>query len=241
MFTEVTTAPRAVLPFNQQKSTATIDFKTLTRLNGHERSYTAGQSILEQGERCKDVVILLEGYAICQKMLENGNRQILDLILPGDILGFCAPETLPYGLEAKTPCRVAILPQRAFRELLMTSPDVCLKCAETFARAETRALERLSQVERHSAKQRVAGFILEMMSRIRTTQSNAVEIPMTQIDIADMLGLAHETVCRVLVGLRKKGFATWRNGKLQVHSMSGLRAIIGDEFLDEDENLLIAA
>jgi hypothetical protein len=50
----------------------------------------------------------------------------------------------------------------------------------------------------------------------------AIDLPLTQHDVADMLGLAHETVCRVLVSMREKKLATWRNGQLKIQNFDRL-------------------
>jgi CRP/FNR family transcriptional regulator, anaerobic regulatory protein len=104
-----------------------------------------------------------------------------------------------------------------------------LKCVELFASAEMRALERLSHVGRRSARERVAGLVVEIAQRLNRSDRREIELPMTQIDIADMLGLAHETVCRALVAMRNQKLTTWRNGKLQIHNLTGLMTIAGIE------------
>jgi CRP/FNR family transcriptional regulator, anaerobic regulatory protein len=213
--------------FSAVEMNAMLDARTAIK------SYCPGQTILAQGEKPNDIMIVIEGWVICQKFLEDGSRQILDLLLPGSILGFQVSENAPYGVEAKTDCRVAILPRAAFHRLLMKSPALCLKCVEYFAHDELRVLERLSHIGRRSAKERVAGFVVEIALRFKsvkgTCNQNTFELPLTQIDMADMLGLAHETVCRVLVAMRDAKLTTWRNNKLQIHDLEGLMDIAGVE------------
>jgi CRP/FNR family transcriptional regulator, anaerobic regulatory protein len=194
------------------------------------RSFAAGQSMIRQGEPCTEVYVLLGGWAICQKMLEDGGRQILDLVLPGHIFGFNVLGGASYGVEAKTDCTAVVLSREAFNALLLRAPNVCLKCAEVFASAELRAFERLSQVGRLNARQRVGGLIVELAVRLRDLNEGAASrlaLPLTQLDIADMLGLAHETVCRVLVAMRNMKLTTWRNGRLEIHDLERLMEFSG--------------
>jgi CRP/FNR family transcriptional regulator, anaerobic regulatory protein len=235
-------------PFNQNSSAIlnATDLEAFSRVRSSIRNFKPGQSVIQQGESCNEVFILLDGWAMCQKLLETGSRQILDLALPGNIFGFTVTGTSPFGVEAKTPCRVAVLSRQAFCDTLLEVPSVCLKCAEIFAQAENRALERLSQMGRYSARERVAGLIVELVTRLCSSAgmvNHSIELPLTQLDIADMLGLAHETVCRVLVAMRKEKLTTWRSGKLEVHNILGLVRIAGvdldrwDESLCEDQRL----
>lgn len=207
-----------------------LDALSLTRRN--VKSFAAGQTMIRQGEPCNDVFVLLNGWALCQKMLEDGGRQIVDLVLPGNIFGFNLNGSAAYGVEAKTDCKAAVLSREEFKRLLLNAPGICLKCAEVFASAEGRAFERLSQVGRLSAKQRVASLIVELACRLRDVQDFSaarLELPLTQIDIADILGLAHETVCRVLVAMRNMKLTTWRNGALEIHDLDGLIEISGND------------
>jgi CRP-like cAMP-binding protein len=214
----------------------TSDLDVLDRGRHLHRTVPAGQDILRQGERNASVYILIEGWALCYRVLDDGQRQILDLVLPGGILGFGFSRSLPYGVEAKTPCKVAVFSRDSFLSALLKTPDLCLKCAELFALAEARAFERLSRVGRLGAKERVAGLIVELARRL-TGNGNGngngeewlVKLPLTQHDIADMLGLASETVCRALMSLRRQRLTTWQNGKLEIHDLPGLIAAAGED------------
>jgi CRP/FNR family transcriptional regulator len=196
------------------------------------RTISAGQSFVAQGETCDHVYIMLEGWAICQKMHEDGCRQILDLVLPGSILGYGRTRNTPYGYEAKTDCKVIAIPREAFSDVLLRSPKLCLRCTEIFATAQSRAFERMSHLGRLTAKERVAGLIVELATRLQETEGTAtasIGLPLTQQDIGDMLGLAHETVCRILVAFRTQRLTTWRAGKLEIHNLVNLADIAGSD------------
>jgi CRP/FNR family transcriptional regulator, anaerobic regulatory protein len=192
----------------------------------------AGYDIFQQGGACKNVYVLLEGWAFCYRVLEDGHRQILDLALPGSVLGFHFEKTMPYGVEAKTSCIVAVFSREAFVASLLKSPHLCLKCAELFASAEARAFDRLSRVGRLSAQERVAGLIVELATRLRAYDNEyetQIRLPLTQQDMADMLGLANETVCRALKALRKQGLVTWLGGKIEIFDLETLVEAAGED------------
>jgi CRP/FNR family transcriptional regulator, anaerobic regulatory protein len=196
------------------------------------RVITAGHDIVQQGDRRNHIYVLLEGWAFCYKILEDGHRQILDLALPGSVLGFHFSKALPYGVEAKTTCKIAVYSRETFLSALLKAPDLCLKCAELFAYAETRAFNRLSRVGRLGARERVAGLVVELVERLHANGINRsvqLDVPLTQQDIADMLGLANETVCRALMSLRKQRLTTWHNGKLEIHNLEALIDVAGED------------
>jgi CRP-like cAMP-binding protein len=191
-------------------------------------SVKAGHAFIEQDDTPTHVFILLEGWACYQRVTEDGNRQILDLAMPGSILGLSNESCARYGIEAKTNCRALAMPQEEFRKVLMQSPDLCVKCIDAFASSESRAFGRIVQVGWSHAPERIAGLIVELALRFGPSNSNepiVVDLPLTQHDVADMLGLAHETVCRVLVSMREKKLATWRNGQLKIQNFDRLVAM----------------
>jgi CRP-like cAMP-binding protein len=83
-----------------------VELNALLAIRSGIKTFYPGQAVLDQGERPTDILLVLEGWIMGQKMLEDGSRQILDLALPGSILGFHMCEHAPHGAEAKTECRV---------------------------------------------------------------------------------------------------------------------------------------
>jgi CRP/FNR family transcriptional regulator, anaerobic regulatory protein len=196
------------------------------------RKLEVGNTLFGQGSHSDHVYVLLAGWAFCYKVLEDGRRQILDLVLPGGILGFNATEFAQYGVEAKTDCKVAVFNRQSFNLTLLKDPALCLKCANLFAHAETRALERLSRVGRLSAVERVSGLIVELARRLNAIDEQrhgALRLMLTQAEIADMLGLAKETVCRALMALRKSQVVRLDGGVLAILDFDGLLEAAGDD------------
>ncbi len=199
------------------------------------RKLEPGVALFDQGSHSDNVYILLEGWAFCFKVLEDGRRQILDLVLPGSILGFGVTEFMHYGVEAKTDCKLAVFNRQSFTTTLLQSPKLCLKCANLFAQAETRALERLSRVGRLSAVERVSGLVVELAMRLHAigeSRKGALKLMLTQAEIADMLGLAKETVCRALMALRRAGLVAMEGKVLAILDLDGLLNAAGDDSED---------
>lgn len=213
----------------------TDDINQLSRGRCFVRKLESGVTLFDQGSHSDGVYVLLEGCAFCYKVLEDGRRQILDLVLPGGILGFNAVEFAHYGVEAKTECKFAVFKHQVFTSILLQSPTLCLKCANLFANAETRAFERLSRVGRLSAVERVSGLIVELVMRLHAvgeSRTGVLKLMLTQAEVADMLGLAKETVCRALMSLRRAGLVRLEGKVLDILDFNGLLDAAGDESED---------
>jgi CRP-like cAMP-binding protein len=203
------------------------------------RTIGKGQSIIDQGEDRETVYILRSGWAFRYQTLSDGKRQILDFIFDGTLIGFGSGKTNSYGVEAVTNCKVASLPQIQFRRLLNKCPSLAIQVAERVSDSEMRAHEHMTSLGRRSARERIAGLIVELTSR---TLSNGVgargkrlELPVTQIMIGDALGLSNEHVCRILGKLANDGVISFNRHTLEVLDET---ALIREAGVDMDDLLL---
>jgi CRP-like cAMP-binding protein len=184
------------------------------------RSLRAGETLYFQGDDAKHVYLLLDGWAFRHHSLEDGRRQILDFALSGAVFGFPATGVLTHTVEALTPCTFSVFARDNLFDLLQRVPILGLRFMEMMAGAEARAFDRLTSVGRRSARERVANLLMELLLRARCIESAdspaRMALPLMQPHIADALGLASETVCRVLAAMRKDRVLVLRSQKLEV-------------------------
>jgi CRP-like cAMP-binding protein len=233
--------------------------KTLGRLDAGERakleavhwsarSLAKGSTIIDQGTERTAVIILLSGWAFRFQTLPDGKRQILDFIFAGSLAGFGRGETNNYGVEAVTDCKLASISYTQFRRLLSACPSLAIHIAERVSDSEMRAHDHITSLGRRSARERIAGFIVELAAQTSAITGNGArrsfELPVTQIMIGDALGLSNEHVCRVLGKLANDGVLHFDRHTLEVLDEV---ALVREAGLDEVEcashlqNLVLAA
>lgn len=195
------------------------------------RTLQAGESLYFQGDDCRKVYLLLDGWAFRHQSLEDGRRQILDFALPGGVFGLPGTGVMIDTLEALTPCTFSVFSRDSLRELLQQVPILALRVVELLANAQIRAFEHLTSVGRRSARERVANLLMELISRSPQPngQRPSISLPLMQPHIADALGLASETVCRALSAMRKDGIVVLRAHRLEVLDIDRLASEAGVE------------
>jgi CRP-like cAMP-binding protein len=196
------------------------------------RSLTAGESLYFQGDDCRSIYLLLDGWAFRHQSLEDGRRQILDFALPGTVFGLFGSGAMTHSVEILTPCRFSVFTRDNLCELLQCVPTLALRFVEHLANAEARAFEHLTNVGRRSARERVANLLVELLMRAHQLNSAGtprMTLPLMQPHIADALGLASETVCRTLAAMRKDGIVVLRAQKLDVLDIGRLADEAGIE------------
>ena len=175
------------------------------------------------------LTLILEGWACRYKQLEDGRKQIISLLLPGDL---CEPYGLlprftSHSLGALTPVVLAKVPPDVVRNAARISPrieealwrDMLVGIAENH--------ERVVNLGRRSASERLGHLFCELHVRlgmVGLADETGYEMPLTQIDLGDLLGLSSVHVNRSLQGLRAMGLVSLRGRRLTIHDPEELRA-----------------
>ena len=204
----------------------------ILRLPMHVMQVRADQDIVREGDRPTRSFALLEGFACTYKTTDAGKRQITAFHIPGDIpdLQSLHLKTLDNSVQTITPCRVGFIQREDLRELCHAYP----RLADAFWR-ETLIdgavyREWVLNVGQREAYGRLAHLLCELMTRMRAVglvQGHTCELPMTQSELGDALGLSTVHVNRTLQDLRGAGLITLKGGSLTVDDWDGLVRVAG--------------
>jgi CRP/FNR family transcriptional regulator len=172
-----------------------------------EREYAAGEEIFRQEQAADHVYSLRSGHATIQRLTDDGRRQVLLFLFPGDFIGFTSEDRFHYSASAITPVRACRFERRALEDLIRGFPEMDRKLRFTFTRAADANFELLFSLGRKDAVQKVASLLWYVSYRQRKggQPGNPVHLPMRRGDIADFMGLTTETVSRVFTQLRQAG------------------------------------
>jgi CRP-like cAMP-binding protein len=191
-------------------------FKPLSRnelavINDIKRDHLtlpAGAEIIRAGQESGELYTLYAGWAFRFKTLPDGRRQILNFLLPGDLLGLQAAmfEAAQHGIEALTDVELCLLPRRKVWELFGRMPELAFDVTWLGAREESRVDENLVSAGRRSAAERIAALILILYKRaeaLALVENRTFAFPLSQQHIADALGLSLVTPTRHWRGCRE--------------------------------------
>ncbi|HEV8388571.1 MAG TPA: Crp/Fnr family transcriptional regulator, partial [Dongiaceae bacterium] len=183
-----------------------------------------GAQMLSQGAVSPHLYSLLQGVLFRFKMLEDGRRQIVNFLFPGDMIGLqgAMEDPLLYGIEAVTEARVCIFQRERFLELFGVHPRLGFDVAWLAAREESALDEHLMSVGRRSARERIAYLALFLFLRGRATGLSGrtyLNIPLTQAQIADTIGLSVVHTNKTLQSLRRSKVIEWTPERIGIHDM----------------------
>jgi CRP/FNR family transcriptional regulator len=137
----------------------------------------------------------------------DGDEQILNFLIPGDILGLDGLDTQQYGSSAIAlqTSAVCAVPLQQFRSILAELvPGWLIKLATDNLSKQGRNITLLNKKK---AKARIAAFLIDMADNYKSLgcSDKSFELSMSRDDIGNYLGLASETVSRTLTQLQQEG------------------------------------
>ena len=190
------------------------------------------QDLIREGDRPGPVFVVLEGWAIRYKVLPSGSRQIMAFLMPGDAcdlnIGMLAE--MDHSIQTVTQAKVARIAGEAMSDLMTTHP--CIARAMYVAQLVDEGTLRawIVSLGRRSSAERAAHLLLELYVRgvrISATQDDEIELPLSQVVLADALGMTPVHINRVLQELRQSGAIMLRRGVLRIQDPAALTRISG--------------
>jgi CRP-like cAMP-binding protein len=167
------------------------------------RHFDAGATVRPAGQPRNAVFVIEQGWIYSSRVLPAGGRQLLELLLPGQVagLGEFGLERPLSALHALGETVVREVAWDRLRSCMCESPDFSENFALLVARERLMLEERLTSLGRRDALQRLGHFLLEMHHRIRPP-ADRFRLPVTQQFLADLLGMTSVHVSRMLTELR---------------------------------------
>jgi CRP-like cAMP-binding protein len=205
-----------------------IDF--IQSLKVGELVVSARGTILREGDKPERLFTLLAGWAFRFKTLPDGRRQILNFLLPGDLVGLQAKifAEAAHGVDALTDVRMCLFSRDRIWDIFRNEPTIAFDVTWLSAREEGLVDESLLSAGRRTAAESVAALVLQLFRRataLGLATKAGVPMPLTQIHIADALGLSAVHANRTLRVMRQRKLFTLAGGMLQDVDVNGLQKL----------------
>ena len=202
---------------------------SIARLPLLSRTFDKGDDLVRQGDSPKHACLIVDGVVCRQKYLSRGRRQILSLHIPGDMpdLQSLFLDVMDHGLGALTTGRAVFIPHGALRDLIRSSPNAGGALWRDTLIDASIFRQGMVGLGRRTARERLAHLICELAVRLRTLDlvgGPRFQLPLTQADFADAVGLTNVHVNRVLQGLRREGLIRTQGKLVQIADWPALCA-----------------
>jgi CRP-like cAMP-binding protein len=208
------------------------DLAALARLLERRVIAKKAKDIIVEGYEYKVLHVVESGFAIRYKLLHSGKRQIVNIIMPGDIIGFpaCFYEHAVFSVAAISDMSLHHVPLDEFADLCLARANIATALVWFAAREAAIYAEHIIDAGRREPLERLAHFLLEMLTRLQAVGSaseGSFVMPLSQEGIGDVVGLSAPHVNRMLAELKRDGLIAMIGSEVTILDRSALQ-ILGE-------------
>ena len=183
------------------------DLESLDAIIDGELTIRKRRDLIVDGYEYRKLCFVSDGYAVRYKLLPNGKRQILNVVLPGDVVGLPGSfyERAVYSVSAVTDLRMQVCPLDAYVQLCYRRPQFGLALSWIAVQEATTYAEHVIDIGRRTPIERLSHFLLELHARLKAVgraEERRFTLPFSQEVIADVLGLSVPHLNRTMQQLR---------------------------------------
>ena len=210
------------------------EIELVLSLGEQPKAHAPGTSICPHDDGSPHARLIVGGWACRPRILPDGRRQMLGLLLPGDLMGDRG-ERRPLALNpvvALTPVRTIGIGRLV--QAVCTQPDDypgIVRALAAIDRGEEMALlDHIVRLGCQSARQRLSHLLLELhhrLSKIGFVHNGSFPMPLTQDTLAELLGLSLVHINRIVSQLRREKLVVMRSGVVTINDFARL-ALLAD-------------
>ena len=201
--------------------------KTFCTFITNSHAFSKDQHLFRTGGATENLYILKSGSAKSYLVSENGDEQIIGFHFPGEVLGLDDLTNNQHAssvvfLEDSNVCSIST---NSFDALVNEIPQIQHETISRLNEKIGHAHELLLMINHLTAEQRVAAFILELSERMNLIgfPKTSIKLNMSRPDIANYLGLASDTVSRLLKTFERQSLILVKNKNLEIIDFQKLR------------------
>jgi CRP-like cAMP-binding protein len=209
-----------------------LDF--LRRFKAGEIQVEPGAQLLMEGANSPQLFTALEGLGVRYKTLEDGRRQVINFVLPGDFVGLQAGvmKEMRHSVEASTPMTLCVFNRADLWTLFKAQPAIAFDLTWLAALEESFLGDALAMVGQAPAETRIVWGLLRFHDRCRMAglgDGRGVPFPYRQQDLADALGLSLVHTNKTLQSLRQRQVLSLQENRLRFLDMGRAEAMLDAE------------
>lgn len=205
----------------------TGDATLLRRVVRRKQVFRCGEVVYRAGQPVQYVYVIRGGSIKTGISSEEGKMQVTGFRRAGELLGLGAMESKEYHSEARATgltsvCEVSV---EHFEELARTDPDIQYALIRMMRAEIHRNHQLLFLLGKSSAREKLATFLLDLSETSAQQHCSATELnlSMSRSDIGDYLGIAKETVCRMLTRFEEEGLISSQCRHIRIEDSARLR------------------
>jgi CRP/FNR family transcriptional regulator len=196
----------------------------------HPARFAEGEVLFMQGQASANLFALLDGMVKICSHGPDGREQIVGLSSPNNLLvglQSLSDERYAYTAIAATPVRACRINHRALLSRIADHGDIAMRLIRAVNAQLTHTRALMEVMGHHSAASKIASFLILMAPRSEHGNCE-FSMPFSRVEIASLLGLSEETVCRSMARLSREGAIYAPRKRVEIRDWDRLQEIAGE-------------
>ena len=222
-------------PFHELKSGGQTpsgrDFSCLVADAVKQVRFEAGETLFAQGEPSTSLYSLSSGLVKITSLTPDGREQIVGLSTPCRLLAGLQSlndDHYEYSAVAETPVQACMIRHRSLLQAVKSRGDVALRLIAAMNAQLAHSRDLMRAMGQKGAAAKIASLISLIIPHCEHRRSRYT-LPFSRNDIANVLGLSEETVCRQMAKMKRLGILYAPRGKIEILDWDRLEALAREE------------
>jgi len=205
----------------QRDTLSAPEYDALSSAAGPEADYAANTDLVREGDHPEVSTLVVSGFTTRYRVLSDGQRQITAIHIPGDFVDLHSfvLKTMDHSVGALSDCHVVRFPHSGLREITERFPHLTRVLWLMTLLDGAIHREWLVAMGRRKAGGQLAHLICETYMRLNAVgvaDDYRFSLPLTPVELGDVLGISAVHVNRVLQELRGENLLTWHNQTVHI-------------------------
>lgn len=179
------------------------EIELVARMEKDERAVRKGEALITAGTPVRDLFVVKDGWAATMAPLRDNRRQTLRVFLPGEVVGLSSLgfSTAPHDVTMLTEGKVCPFPRDHMTMVFPRAPRLAALFMAINGVDQISVKDQLAVMGAGDARQRMAHFLIDIHERLLITNptlGRRFQLPLRQVDMAEVLGLTKVYVNRLL-------------------------------------------
>jgi CRP/FNR family transcriptional regulator, cyclic AMP receptor protein len=178
----------------------------------NKKEYARGSTIFIEGGKRTAVYFILSGLVKVYKVSSEGQEQVISFLHSDEMfphVGFFDDTDYPATATTITDVQLMSIPIEEFDQLLLRNPKISIKVMKVMGKKLLELQQRIQAITSQDVFTRIVGALVRFSWELGKTQTDGktikINMPMTNTDLANLIGVTRESVNRALNRLRKEG------------------------------------
>ncbi|GAB3475945.1 fumarate/nitrate reduction transcriptional regulator Fnr [Marinomonas epiphytica] len=207
------------------------DISLLEEIIERKKSLKKGEILFQQGESFESIYAVRTGTIKTFKLTDAGEEQITGFYCPSELVGLSGIDKDIYPVSAKALESTAVceIPFDRLESLSSSIPSLKRQIFKLMSRKICDDQLMMVLLGKKNAEEKVASFLLNLSNRFeqRGYSATSFRLSMSRNEIGNYLGLAVETVSRVITRFHKQGLIKVEGKEIAIIELAKIQKLVG--------------